>query len=73
MKLTKKEVEDILQLEINWCLDHPDPTMNRDQHIGFVNGLMQAKILIRNAERVLRSTSFHPDRHDVSIIDGTDE
>jgi len=51
MKLTLKEVNDILQSEINWCLDNPDETLTKDQQMGFVNGLKQAQLLIRKAER----------------------
>jgi hypothetical protein len=56
MKLTKQEIYDILQIEINWCLDHPDQELSRDQQMGFVNGLRQAQLLIRNAERKVVST-----------------
>jgi hypothetical protein len=55
MELTKKEIDDLLQAEINWCLDHPDPELNHDQQMGFMNGLRQAQLLIRRAERKLVS------------------
>lgn len=41
----------LLQNEINWCLDHPDDTLNKDQQMGFVNGLRQAQTLIEAAEQ----------------------
>ena len=50
MKLSIKEVTDILQNEINWCLDHPDKELTKDQQMGFVNGLRQAQLLIEKAE-----------------------
>ena len=42
MKLTLKEAIEVLQKEINWCLDYPDKELNNDQQMGFVNGLRQA-------------------------------
>jgi hypothetical protein len=53
MKLTLREVEEILQKEINWCLDNPDNELSEHQQVGFMNGLRQAQTLIRDAERVL--------------------
>jgi hypothetical protein len=50
MRLTLKEADDILQAEINWCLDNPDPDLNHDQRMGFMNGLRQAQTLLRLAE-----------------------
>jgi hypothetical protein len=54
MKLKLREVNDILQKEIVWCLDHPDPLLNNDQRMGFMNGLRQAEYLIGGAENALR-------------------
>ena len=50
MKLTLTEVCNILQTEINWCLDHPDPELNNDQQMGFMNGLRQAQHLLKGGE-----------------------
>jgi hypothetical protein len=54
MKLKLNNVEDILQTEITWCLDHPDTNLTMQEQIGFMNGLRQAQIIIRNAEYLLK-------------------
>jgi hypothetical protein len=50
MKLKIDEVITVLQKEIIWCLDHPDITLNKDQQMGFVNGLRQAQSILEKAE-----------------------
>lgn len=50
---TVREINYILQKEINWCLDHPDTQLNHDQQLGFMNGLRQAQYLIKEAERII--------------------
>jgi hypothetical protein len=49
MKLTAKDIDQLIQAEINWCLDNPDRDLNHDQQMGFVNGLRQAQRLIEYA------------------------
>jgi hypothetical protein len=51
MRLTLKEADDILQAEINWCLDNPDKDLTHDQQMGFMNGLRQAQLLLEKAEQ----------------------
>lgn len=53
------EAIQLLQNEINWCLDHPDPELTHDQRMGFVNGLKQAQYLLRSAEQKCISESFY--------------
>jgi hypothetical protein len=53
MKLKLNEAINLLQNEIIWCLDHPDPELNKDQQLGFMNGLRQAQYLIQKAEKQL--------------------
>jgi hypothetical protein len=53
MELRINEVNDILQKEIVWCLDHPDPELSEDHQVGFMNGLRQAQLLIKMAERAM--------------------
>lgn len=50
MKVKLKEAISLLQAEINWCLDNPDPLLNKDQQLGFVNGLRQAQLLLQKME-----------------------
>jgi hypothetical protein len=59
MKLTLKDVDDILQKEIVWCLEHPDKDLTMDQQLGFMNGLRAAQIILRKAEEGLL-TDVHP-------------
>jgi len=56
MKLTSKEIDAILQKEINCCLDNPDQELNHDQQMGFMNGLRQAQLLIEKAETAVLLT-----------------
>jgi hypothetical protein len=58
MKLTLNETINILQKEIIWCLDNPDPDLNKDQQMGFMNGLRQAQYLIQKAEEQLMGWGF---------------
>lgn len=51
MKLKLDETINILQQEINWCLDHPDKDLSKDAQMGFMNGLRQAQYLIRAGEQ----------------------
>lgn len=53
IKFTAREVNAILQKEINWCLDNPDSDLNKDQQLGFINGLRQAQYLIEKAEMII--------------------
>ena len=46
MKLELKDVIEILNTEINWCIDNPDKAFHKDYRKGFTNGLIQAKYLI---------------------------
>lgn len=55
MKITLDEAVEILQKEIVWCLDNPDPTLNKDQQMGFMNGLRQAQYLLRAAEHCVQA------------------
>ena len=64
MKLRLQETIDLLQNEINWCLDHPDNQLNKDQQYGFMNGLRQAQILIRNAENELITVQDYRKNYD---------
>lgn len=54
MKLTLEESTAILQQEIEWCLENPDPLLNHDQQMGFINGLKQAQYLLRVGEQTKR-------------------
>ena len=51
---TVREINYILQKEINWCLDNLDKDLNQDQRLGFMNGLRQAQYLVKEAERIIR-------------------
>lgn len=46
----------MLQNEINWCYDHPQPVDARsdDEQAGFVKGLRQAQLLLTRAISELR-------------------
>jgi len=51
MKLSIKEMEEVLQQEITCCLRNPDKNLTHDQQTGFVDGLLQAQYLLRAAEK----------------------
>lgn len=46
-----KEMIELIQSEIIWCLDHPDETLSHDAQFGFMNGLRQAQYIIRGTKR----------------------
>jgi len=50
-QLTPKTMIEILQIEINWCLSHPEVEGNPDQRNGFIHGLKQAQLLIEKFSR----------------------
>jgi hypothetical protein len=45
-KLTLAEQIDLLDLEIQWCYNHPDATLPEKFRKGFIAGLIQAKYLL---------------------------
>lgn len=53
MRLKLEDAVCILQNEISWCRDHPDPKLTQDQQTGFMNGLRQAQNLLCLAEKEL--------------------
>ena len=57
MKMKLEEATQLFQNEIIWCLEHPDPLLNKDQQIGFMNGLRQARCLLRAAESMFEGVS----------------
>lgn len=50
--LTLDEVMQVLNKEIEWCNENPDPAFHAEYRKGFINGLIQAKYLISEASRV---------------------
>lgn len=51
MILTTEEVAQLLTNEIIWCIEHPDGTLSWEYQEGFRRGLMQARYLIKKADR----------------------
>jgi len=48
--MTKKEIYDLLNAEIEWCRnDQENENMQEDFRLGFIEGLTQAKRLVRVA------------------------
>lgn len=50
--MTKKEAYEIIEREIKWCSDDTNRTMPEDWHKGFIQGLFQAKRLIKEAREL---------------------
>lgn len=67
MKLTIDEALEILQKEIEWCLNNPyfqsdrdkqlGVSLTQDQQRGFMMGLRQAQILLERAEQVSQDST----------------
>jgi hypothetical protein len=55
MKLTLKEAVDLLEKEVQWCLEHPELEVSEDARVGFINGLRQAQLLLQKAEKVINA------------------
>ena len=53
MKLTPNEIIELLKQEVKWCEDNPPARFKlSDQYgVGFVKGLKQAILIIRQAKR----------------------
>lgn len=47
MKITKKELYSILDSEIDWCKKKENQTMPEEWTRGFIDGLKQAKTLVK--------------------------
>ena len=52
MKLKLKDIEQILDKEIEWCRDYPNKTRSRQYRTGFIGGLIQAKYLIKTFSEI---------------------
>ena len=57
--ISSEEAIQLFQNEITWCLDHPDPMLNKDQQIGFMNGIRQAQYLLKYAEHHVQADLRH--------------
>jgi hypothetical protein len=47
--MKKTQLYALLDAEIKWCLDDKNRTMPEDWHKGFIEGLKQAKRLIKSS------------------------
>jgi hypothetical protein len=52
MKLTLQQAHHILEQEIEWCIKHPDTSLDPSYQRGFVSGLRQAQLLLKKGEEV---------------------
>ena len=59
--LTTAEIMQILGKEIMWCEENPDRVLSAEYRKGFINGLIQARNLIGEANRQVR---MYPNGHD---------
>ena len=41
-----RDIIQIIDKELNWCIENPDEAFHTEYRKGFVNGLIQAKYLI---------------------------
>lgn len=51
MKWSISQLIAILDIEIRWCKEHPDPNLTTDYMRGFVKGLEQAQFILKGAEK----------------------
>jgi hypothetical protein len=58
MNLSLNEVQNILQSEIIWHLDHPDKELTKEQQNGFLAGIKHSQTIIRLAEEKIRNTAY---------------
>lgn len=45
------EIMQVLNKEIKWCNENPDPAFHAEYRKGFINGLIQAKYLISEVSK----------------------
>lgn len=55
MKLSIESVTKILEEEIKWCENNPDPTITQDYQLGFIDGLRQASNIFLAFEKMYGS------------------
>lgn len=51
MKLTDKEIIQLIEMEIEWCNKHADPGNTREFESGFIAGLHQVKYIIETVNK----------------------
>ncbi len=54
MNLEDKLLYEVIDKELRWCFEHPDPTLKAEYRKGFTNGLIQAKYLIQQIADAMR-------------------
>ena len=52
-KLNLRDIIQVIDEELKWCLKHPDKAFHKEYRKGFMNGLIQAKYLIGSLEEIL--------------------
>lgn len=50
MKWSITQLVAILDLEIAWCKEHPDPKLSPEFIDGFIKGIEQAQYILKGAE-----------------------
>jgi hypothetical protein len=54
MNLTRKDVLEILENEVQWCTNNPDTSVHPEYQKGFINGIRQAKYLVNKFESLMQ-------------------
>jgi hypothetical protein len=47
----------LIEREVIWCEENPDSAFSDEYRKGFINGLVQSRLLVSEADRLLRESA----------------